>query len=330
MKKLLFLSFIITLISCQEKFEPNKFNGDWISMDKNGGFSSLPTIKFKKDSIYFIDAYTYTTKAKFKITRNKINCFFKKDTLINKFKFSSKDSTITIGKNKYSFWKEYSDFNELTNYELIGIKSKQNIISDSLLSGISSGFHLFKSKENILKLKLNDRVTQDLNTLLPFLVVGCNPNNIYPVTKIFLGKRIKLNELLKSYYRLSSVNINKIILITDFNLNENSYSIFYDRISFWENQLEMFYRENNIPPIPPSLENYRKVYIKKNTPKILVINSFKELKILDNINTNNNYLISINPEMEIETYLKLKEKLIEIKKKEKIRIKTEFILPELN
>ncbi|APG64800.1 hypothetical protein LPB136_05235 [Tenacibaculum todarodis] len=325
MKKLLFISLIITFISCQDKFEPNKYNGDWINMDEDGGFSSLPSIIFKNDSIYFSDAYTYTTKAKFKINRNKISYFFKNDTVINKFNFSSKDSTITIGKNIYYFLKEYSDFSELTDYNLIGIKSKEKVIANSLYSS-SIGFHLFKNKNDSLNLKLNDRVTSNLNELSYFI----NNTGIHDPftfsTTIYIGKEVNLKNLINCYIRLTANNRNKSLIITDYNFKENSYSIFYDRISLWENQLEIFYKENKIPPVPPNLENYRNKYLKKYSPKIITINSSKDFNLLENINKESVYLISINPEMEIETYLKLKEKLIEIKRKRKVRIKTEFVL----
>jgi len=64
MKKILFL--LLILISCKETFNSSDFKGSWIHFDDNENYFNRPTISFKKDSVFFTDAYNYVARGNFK------------------------------------------------------------------------------------------------------------------------------------------------------------------------------------------------------------------------------------------------------------------------
>lgn len=320
---LLFLIFCI-LISCKEKFNPNEFKGTWISFDEKENFKSLPTITFQNNSIYLEDIYTYAIKGKYQIKRNSISYFFKNDTINSDFSFNRKDSVITIGKNKYSFWEGYSFGSNFIEYELISINRKAKTSADSLTK-LDCAIHIFKDANDSLKLKLNDKIVSDFNVIPSFVIMADKFDYTYP--GIYIGRNISLKELLDIYIRLWSVNIKNSMLVLKYNLNDNFYSTYLDYYDFWDIQIKEYYRNKSEKIEPISTKTLsRKQYVKKYNPKFIKINSKKDFKKLAIIKKENNYLIQINTRLNLETYISLKEKISEIKKKETIRIKIEFNL----
>lgn len=327
MKKLILFLSICFLISCQDKFNPNKLRGSWISLDSEESFNYiLPTFTFKNDSVYIIDVYGYATKVKFKFFNNKMSFISKDDTLEYNFEYRSNDSTLIIDNNEYI---NYPGFvilkNDFINYELLDLKTEKNITSDSL-SKFDNGFHLFKDINDSLRLKLNDRILSDFESI-PSFVIGHHQTKSFG-SVIYTDKKIKLKDLIKCYTKLWQVNQKSNLLITGYDIKTNLYSGFKDRIEFWQEQTNLYFKEKNKPINPKALS--RSQYIKKYTPKTIKINSDIDFNKLNTINKENNYLIQINIDIPLETYIYLKEKISNIKKKESIRIKTEFNLhPQL-
>ncbi|APZ46812.1 hypothetical protein BW723_11185 [Polaribacter reichenbachii] len=307
------------LISCKEKFNPNEFKGTWFILDKDQSISNLPYITFRNDSVFFEDMFTYTTLGKFKITRSKIFYYFKKDTLNYEFNFSSKDSTITIDSNEYFFLDGFSYDSKFIDYQLANIYTK-NIISSDSLSKYNCGFHLFKDSKDSLKLKLNDKETNDFELIPRFAFQRHKPNE---VVVIYIGEKIKLKDILKCYVKLSTVNIKKAFLLTGHNFKENNYNGFLDDFEIWRSQINLFLKEKIEPVYSDELS--RKKYIQNYNPKIIIINSKNDFEKLSDIKTITNYLIQINSEMSIEEYISLKEKVFQIKIKYPKKIRTEFI-----
>lgn len=323
MKRILLILLLSLLFSCQEKFNPNEFKGTWISLDSNESFNEiLPTITFKKDSVYLEDIYTYVLKGKYEIKQNTITSYFKKDTIISKFNFNNKDSIITIGKNKYAFWEGYSYDTKFIEYDLININRKGGITPDSLRN-LDCAMHLFKMPNDSLILKVNDKTTSNYDVIPSFVIFTDKFDYTFP--GIYIGENILLKDLLNIYIRLWSVNIKQSMLVLEFDLRNNLYSNYLDNFDFWVSQIEN-YNDNQSERIqaPISNELTRVEYLKKYAPKVIEINSIKDFIALEVINKNNNYLIQIDTDMDLETYINLKEKISEIIKGEKIRIKTEF------
>lgn len=320
MKKFVLISTsLIILLSCKQKFNPNEFKGTWFILDKDQSISNLPNITFRNDSIFIEDRFTYPTKGKFKITRSKIFYYLEKDTLKYEFNFNSKDSTITIDSNKYYFLDGFSYDTNFIDYKLANIY-KQNIISSDSLSKYNCGFHLYKDSKDSLKLKLNDKEVDDFELIPRFAFQRHKPNE---VVVIYIGKKIKLKDILKCYAQLSTINIEKAFLLTGYNFEENSYNGFLDNFELWSSQINLLLKEK-IKPIYFN-ELSRKKYIQIYNPKTIIINSKKDFEKLSIFKTGTNYLIQINSEINLEDYISLKEKIFEIKVKYPKKIRTEFI-----
>ena len=88
--------------------------------------------------------------------------------------------------------------------------------------------------------------------------------------------------------------------------------------------MSLFSREKTEPF--NSIDFSRKKFLKKYSSIIIQINSENDFdKLTTNINMDNYYLIKINSEMSIAEYISLKDEILEIKKTQGLKIKTEFI-----
>lgn len=316
MKNLIYFLILLGTVSCKKEFNPSDFKGVWMNIDKGDSFSSSPSIIFKNDSIYLEDIYAYVSKGKFKISKNKITYYLKKDTLVYNFSFNNKDSTILINNNKYGFWDGYSYNDKLISYDLIDIKNLGLITIDSLVR-FDGGFHMFKNSSGVTTLKLNDKITSDFNEIRRFVF-----DSLFdiPVPVIYIGDRIKTSDLINSYFQLG--NIRAALLITNYDPKTNLYNGYLDKFQFWDSQIEKYYNYK-IPNKVPELLS-REKYFKKFSPSLIEINTRKDINKLNNLKVQSNYLISINPQIDIESYFLLKKQLSGISKKKDIKLRTEF------
>ena len=320
MKKILFL--LLILISCKETFNSSDFKGSWIHFDDNENYFNRPTISFKKDSVFFTDAYNYVICGNFKIESNKINLNFNNDTLKYNFKYNSKDSTITLENHKYVFWEGYYESN-FKDYELINIEHKSKITLDSLQK-TDCVIHLFKNTEQCLLLKLNDKVVSDFKLISRFITQKDKFNYTFPA--IYVGENIYLKDLLNIYFELWTLNFEKTMLILKFDLENNLYHTYLDEFEFWDDQITSFYRNKKYHIEPFKIKyNSRNKYLIKHQPQIITIHSKKDFFQLKSITKKGSYLVKINRNMRLATYITLKEKIALIKNKN-LEIKTEFSL----
>ena len=316
MRKLIYFLFILGLTSCKKEFNPDNFKGVWMNIDKDSSSYYLPSLTFKNDSVYLEDIYTYVSKGKFKIFKNKITYYLKKDTLVYNFSFNNKDSTILINNNKYGFWDGYSYNDKLISYDLIDIKNLGLITIDSLVR-FDGGFHMFKNSSGVTTLKLNDKITSDFNEIRRFVF-----DSLFdiPVPVIYIGDRIKTSDLINSYFQLG--NIRAALLITNYDPKTNLYNGYLDKFQFWDSQIGKYYNYK-IPNKVPELLS-REKYFKKFSPSLIEINTKKDIEKLNTLKVQSNYLISINPQIDIESYFLLKKQLSGVSKKKDIKLRTEF------
>ncbi|PQJ78887.1 hypothetical protein [Polaribacter porphyrae] len=315
MKKITVLLFLISIFSCKEKFNPKEFKGTWIPLDKNSSYANLPSITFQNDTAYFEDIYSYNFSARYKIGRKSITWFLPKDTIENIFFFNKKDTTFILNDRNYIFYEGYSYGSNFIQYDLIDLDLSREISADSLLNS-NKGFHIFKNKNDSLRLRINDRITTDFK-LIPRFIFGTHHRN-YDTIVIYLGKKLELKELIKAYKYLDYSNIKNSMLVTNFNIKSNTYNAFLDKFYFWDFQRNSFFDERI--EIPNTFVNKRDKFLKKYNPKIIKINSKNDFEKINKIQKENNYLISINPDLSIKEYINLKEKLFKIDK----NIRTEF------
>ncbi|TDQ27584.1 hypothetical protein [Tenacibaculum caenipelagi] len=320
MKKLIYFLILLGTVSCKKEFNPENFKGVWMNIDKDGSFSSLPTIMFKNDSVYLEDIYTYVSKGKFKISKNRISYYLKNDTLNYNFSFNSNDSTIVINNYKYSFWEDYSYNENLITYDLIGIKKLGMITTDSLVR-FDGGIHLFKNNSGITILKLNEEITSNFNEIHRFQF---DIHFDIPVSVIYLGSNLETIDVINSYFELGSINRRAALLLTSYDPKTNLYNGFLDKFQLWDSQIEKYYDYKIPKQIPKSLS--REEYFKKYSPSLIKINNKKDINKLNTLKPESSYVISINPKIQIENYLSLKKQLLDIGNKNDINIRTEFNL----
>lgn len=319
MKRIFYLLLIIITFSCQDKFNYSDYKGTWIHIDDDQR-SYLPLVTFRNDSVFLEDIYSFVTKGKFKVTRNKIFYYLKNDTIEYDFNYNHKDSTITIDKRKYRFWESFSYNSSFVDYDLINIKRSNKITTDSL-SKLDCAMHLFKDDNDSLKIKLNDKIVSDYTQIPRFVILTDKFDYTFP--GIYLGKKINIKDLIKVYIRLWNVHIKKSMLILELNIRKNLYSNYLDNFGFWNEQLTLLSGERIEPP--KYINNNRKEYLQKYSPELIIITSVNDFNQLKQFHKNRNYLIQINKNLSIENYIILKEIISEIKKNDKISIKTEFI-----
>lgn len=266
--------------------------------------------------------YSYVKKEKFILSKNTITYFTKNDTIKQEFKYFAKDSTIIIGNKKYNFWKYNPENNSYYTYNLLNLEKEKNVTSDSLRK-FENGFHLFKNSKNYLKIKLNDKITSNLDFIKPFIFDSDLHSDFY-ITVIYLGEKLK--DLLKCYIKLWKVNRRAAMLITSIDFESNMYEGFLDTFQIWNEEISLMSTSNKQFEPPLRLEeNNRKKYLEIYTPKIIKINSLKDFHKIQTMTKNKNYLIQINTNINLKIYISLKEKITKIKKNKKINIRTEFI-----
>lgn len=318
MRRLIYFLFLLGLTSCKKEFNPDNFKGVWMNIDKKNSSYRLPSLTFKNDSVYLEDIYTYVTKGKFKILKNKITYYLKKDTLVYNFSFNNKDSTILINNNKYGFWDSYSYNDELISYDLIDIKNLDLITTDSLVR-FYGGFHIFKNNYGITMLKLNDKITSDFNEIYRF---EFDIHFDIPIPVIYIGDKIETTDLINSYFQLG--NLRAALLITNYDTKTNLYNGYLDKFQLWNSQIEKHYDYKTQYKLPKLLS--RGEYFRSYTPDLIEFKTINDIDKLDSLKPNKNYLISINPKIDLESYLLLKKRVSYLNKEKDMNLRTEFNL----
>ena len=317
----LLLLFILAgfLISCQDQFDPQKFGNTWFPDYEHGDYSAQPFIKFNKDSIHFIDIFDYHAVRKYEVKNRSIHIEHGDSTIIKNFKFSSKDSTLVIADKRYLYYPDYYPLEDDIRYQLIGLESPLKTTAKEL-HRYETGFHLI-STNGTVKLKLNDRLRSFDD--IPAFVMNTSPHFDLLGNVIYIGQGIQLKDVISAYYQLASINQLKVVLVTNFDLATGFYNIQFDRIDIWNEQLHTYFLPEHLE-VPHFDINNRNHFLKKHDPIIVEINSKKEFSKLEPINPNRSYLISISNDLDLIDYLALKQKILEIRKRTKTKIRTEF------
>lgn len=318
MKKTTLLLAIIIFFSCQEDFNPKNYKGNWFPYN-DSIYKPLPHIIFKNDSIFFNDINSFIKGGKFKIKKNQIIINFEFDSLIKDISFRKKDSLLLFDGNKY-FLYDYLTDEKLIQYKLIGIDTKSKISIDSLRR-FEAGFHIIKDTNDSVRLKINDQLTKFSD--IPAFVFNQPVHFDILCTPIYLGENIELKDLIKSYYQLVLSNRPIVALITNFNLEKNEYDVHIEKIEIWNEQITNHFK--SIIDYHEFDINNRVFFINKYKPISIIINSSKDFNSIDTLDDKYNYLISINDKLPLTDYIYFKEKLLEVRKERKTKIRTEII-----
>lgn len=308
MKKAVIIPIIILFINCQQNISNQSIQGTWAPYKDSKEFLDLPWLSFKNDSVYINDPYTYIIKAKYHLHGGSITYFLERDTLDLPISFNLTDSLLTVNHIKYDFLFD-SEENYSHHYNLIGINTKSKTHTTTLQS-FDYGFHIFKNKNGVTQVKLNDRITSNLEEIRDFIFSGCSENkkDILNVV-IYVGKGIQLTDLLNCYIIIGTGNILKITLITDYNLRENSYATWDDGFHLWEEQYINYNISKNNPsfPKPPESDsNNRKTYLASQKVMIIPINSYLDIQQLNFETINSPTLLQLSCSLSLSDYFKIK------------------------
>ena len=318
MKKLLFLLFAIILISCSQKVSEKDLEGVWWFFDGTGDGE----LSFKNDSITIDNGYGLPYTGSYELKKDSIIIYFEGNVKVDYLKYNSKDSLLIYKNAKY--YKRFSSLDSServhTKFDLINIKSKTTIHSDSLNIN-SSIFLAFKNKSDELKLILNGKVTTT-EDLPAFLIVrncfGGNSTNYYE-PYLILGKAITVLDLSKIYVYLSVINLRKIKVFSHYDFPNRLFHYYNIRVDLFKEKL----LKNGPPPAPHDIS--RKDYLAKFNPDIITMKSKQDFKKLNSIKPNSHYLVSINLDLSIEDYLHLTQELQSFRENGKTKIRTELI-----
>ncbi|AUC14687.1 hypothetical protein BTO06_05820 [Tenacibaculum sp. SZ-18] len=322
MKKLLFIGFVLVLLSCSQKVSKKDLEGSWKSnpiydSEHEENYPFFNQINFKGNNAILIDYFGFSLPGTFEIRKDSINIFFK-DSLEYNFNFYKCDSILEFDSNTYE--KYQSSLKNELNYNLIDLESDIKMSAKELKSYINT-FHLLDKSFKPTYYMYNEYLP--LNEIFHHNSIHFEKGG----WNVFLSDKISNLKLLKSFYiDMAKHNALKVNFITKVDISKKTYDIYTCYADVWNEEIPPIQKEEKINP-PPSLIQYenKKAYIKYFKPKLLQLKSERDFEKLDNIEINSNYLISINIDIPIKKYFKLIHKINNIRTNKNIKIRTELI-----
>lgn len=279
-------------------------------------------ILFKDNRIKLVDGASFEIDGIFKEEKDSIFFNLRNGEQFKvPFKRISKD-TITLFEDwKYRFVSDTSYYDtsfSYWTYDLIGYHTNNRINPDYEYIPI----HLYFNNEGKRIVRFNNKTVRNLKELLLFFSSGHTFNKKLDRPLIFIGKGIKLKDLREIYFYLKIEHYNASLV---FNRNQqDGYHIFNDKVEIWQEEIDLFIKDNKLPSPPPLPMNFYKEYYLKNKYERTVFYKDDDLKPLEKIVVDGKYLISIDENFSIETYSILQERLRELRKSKNIKYRTEI------
>lgn len=302
---------LIVIVSCN-KINKQDLLGEWSTIPITDS-TEYHTLIFENNKIKLIDSYEFIESGLYEIKGHKLFI-----NLRNNNRILTPISDI-INDSLIIFEKTYYKGLELGNvnyheYDLLGLKSNKRINPESY----SEIFHVYKSND-LLIIRYGDRLIEpsDLRKVI-FSGHGILPSEI----ELFVGKQINLEDLKEIYYNLKNCQIRKVNIIVN-KYAPLDYRIITDYIEIFDDDLENYFI-NSPPTLRTEYYETRRSYLEENT-EIIEIKAENDINKLQKITENKKYLVSINNELGLKNYLKLKELISNLRKTKKLKIKTEII-----
>ena len=229
--KLIGLVFLMFYLSCS-KFKKQDVTGYW-RLDYydticNASFPS--ELYFINDSLYTLNDYLYMSKLQYEVIDDSIVL---KNSKGHEFKYEFKlQKEVKLNLNGVSFIKETKpDEFVLQNFELIGIKKGTVPLIPEKNDEI---IYLEKNKDSFRILANNLKEISDLSSIL------ADHRKQDDRLIIFLGKGIKIKDVMDLYCLLAYKSIYRVFLVTNSNEIDSCFGI-EDKIRFLkiENQNEL-------------------------------------------------------------------------------------------
>lgn len=302
MKKIAYILTIISFLSSCSKTEEKDVDGYWIS------FSSyeIPfhNVYFDNDSCFITDYYDFNEKGIFSIEKNNLKITTNNNREIEtEIKQFSSDSILLF--DSITFYKRENLFRQTnTNYELIGVKTDQTINPFHIPSTWAI-LHLLKNDS--IRLRLGDKYSPS-KEIPSFLRQGH-----YSIRNciVFIGKDVKLEDYQNVIFHLAAININKVMLVVNKNLNWE-YEVIQDRYHFGWEEMKSFLKKNKMPlPPPPPSNDVSKIPIATSQNELFHINTINDY--LDWKSKVKNYsplqTLIVNKHLKMEYYIYIKNDL---------------------
>ncbi len=313
MFKKFYLGFILTLVICScNKHHKRDLIGSWEFYLINNEIADIQYFDFGRDSVAFVDNFLFKQKGIYELNEDEL---YIKTTqgyeIVLHIQKLQKD-TLQFAENETYFRQPRN--NHYEPYELIGINTGIKLVTERVYSLI----HLYKNTEGITKVRISDkRATYEE---IPYFLAPAHTSS--PEVLLFIGKGITLTDVRQAYLQIAVARHRKVILAVN-NSGVNEYEIFTDIIPIWPDEVAEYSKSINMPQTPPVIKELRKDYWEKNAVKI-EMNSINDLEKLSRSTNDKMYLISINHDLSIEDYLKIKQELFTLQRENIIELKTEI------
>ena len=307
MTRLLLISIIsLTIIGCSNRTD---IQGYWrLNLDEENEIGFFPyELSFKQETMLMVDAYNFKQTSRYSVFGDSIYMNFENGVKAS-YSFSSlNDSTIEFAGRIYSRTSEYY-FSETQPYELLGWTSNHeyNPLGNTII------VHLIKVGEST-NVILND-VTTDLEYLPEFLMWE---NDEYvahsqkPKICLYIGKGIKLMDLVDVYCWIKYSGYQKVELVTSNLFFEKFYSI-QDQVDVEDKVFLKFQEDNRLPLLPPQIEY-------NNDVIDVFISSKTDFTFDEHIDTIT-YRYNFSTQLDINRYLEFTKRLNQTEKKKPKRL----------
>lgn len=317
MKNLILITIILLFAACQE-ITKDDLQGQWYSQAHiyHKENPSIEEMIFSKEKVEWVDDYfrqsgTYEIEDNELIITNKHN-----NEIRTKIKNFASDTLVILDSLTYRRSPSITNF-EYDEYNLIGVATN-DFLSQEDKDVDFEAIHYYKSKGDELKIRPNrSTITRDYKEMLLFFEGGHSMRR--KVALVFIGEGITLKELKDLYVQFATVTLYRVCLATK-EKGVSDYHIFKDIIEIWENEVEEYLPKIHAPR--PPLPYTKKDYLLEGRKEIK-IDKIEDIKVLNKLTRNDNYVISINQNMSIENYLKIKSKY-KVLRRQKYKVITEI------
>lgn len=316
MKKLYFI--ILCLIplftySCQEQIDIHEILGIWELYYVPKVETQFIQFEIDSNEIILSDECYLPQKSVFELDSRKIKFKdkfgFKKEINIQSIELD------TILTEDSLFFVRNRNLPNSHAYSLLGIQS-ENILDKNKFSMF---IHYYEYEE-IVRLKIGNKYYK-FKDLVQFTERASRKEAL----TIFLGNKIKLYDLKVLYAYLKYLGWSKLNIVVNLN-SKFEYEILEETIDIWPNEMNELLEYPLPPPLPPQIGEFKsKNDFLRFNPKVIEINSFNDLKKLNSVPLDFNYLISIDKKISLKEYFLIKAKINKIAKENRNHTKYEIL-----
>lgn len=306
---------LITLFaySCKEEIDVQEISGIWELYYVPSVETQFVQFEIDSNEIILSDEYYLPQKYAFELNSRKI--VFQDKFGSNKEISIERIELDTIMTEDSLFYVRNRRLPNSHTYSLSGIKS-ENVLDKNEYSL----FIHYYEYEGIVKLKIGNKYYK-FKDLIQFTERSSRKETF----TIFLGNKIKLYDLKVLYAYLKYLGWNKVNIVVNVN-SQLEYEIIEDTIEIWSNEMSELLEYPLPPPLPAKKGEFiSKDDFLKHNPEVIEINNYNDIKKLNNISLEFNYLISINNQIPLKEYLLIKTKIIMIANENKNHTKFEIL-----